>query len=80
MLPAFVQLSRVRFYSESWHGLSRDGSDFLLCGLLNSYGMVWGVLLSSLKTDHYPDTSLATLTLIAGLQNLGQNVAPFISG
>ncbi|GAA5843817.1 hypothetical protein JCM5353_002514 [Sporobolomyces roseus] len=42
--------------------------------------MVWGVLLSSLRKDHYPNTSLATLTLIAGLQNLLQNVTPFISG
>lgn len=45
-----------------------------------SYGMVWGVLLSSLRKDHYPNTSLATLTLCAGLQNLFQNVTPFISG
>lgn len=42
--------------------------------------MVWGVLLSSLRKDHYPNTSLATLTLVAGLQNFFQNVTPFISG
>ncbi|GAA6008015.1 hypothetical protein JCM11491_006578 [Sporobolomyces phaffii] len=42
--------------------------------------MVWGVLLASLKADHYPNTSLATLTLIAGLQNWGQNMAPFVTG
>ena len=42
--------------------------------------MVWGVLVTSLKRDHYPDTSLATLNLIVGLQNLGQNLCPFISG
>ncbi|GAA5924494.1 uncharacterized protein JCM15063_005658 [Sporobolomyces koalae] len=42
--------------------------------------MVWGVFLANLRSDHYPNTSLATLTLIAGLQNLGQNLMPFISG
>lgn len=62
---------------------SSSSSQCLRADLLNRldrYGMVWGVLLSSLRRDHYPNTSLATLTLIAGLQNLFQNLAPFISG
>jgi hypothetical protein len=42
--------------------------------------MVWGVLVSDLRTNHFPNTSLATLTLLAGLQNLAQNVTPFVSG
>ncbi|GAA5985645.1 hypothetical protein JCM5350_004122 [Sporobolomyces pararoseus] len=42
--------------------------------------MVWGVLLSNLRAEHFPNTSLAVLTLIAGTQNFGQNVMPFISG
>ncbi|GAA5895122.1 uncharacterized protein JCM6883_002326 [Sporobolomyces salmoneus] len=42
--------------------------------------MVWGVLLANLRTDHYPNTSLATLTLVAGLSNFFQNTSPFITG
>ncbi|GAA6063150.1 hypothetical protein JCM10212_006308 [Sporobolomyces blumeae] len=42
--------------------------------------MVWGVLVTSLKQDHFPNTSLATLNLIIGLQNLGQNASPFLTG